>query len=52
MGVEPLRDETGRAVNEAIEKTVTDTVRTALEWPSSESMNIGETSTRGHALIQ
>ena len=26
---------------------VTATVRTALEWPSSASMNIGETSTRG-----
>ena len=31
---------------------VTATVLTVLERPSSASMNIGETSTRGHAPIQ
>ena len=36
----------------ASDSKVTATVRTALEWPSSESMNIGETSIRGHPPIQ
>ena len=36
----------------AIGSNVTATVRTALERPSSASMNIGETSTRGQPPIQ